>query len=142
MTLDATDLKLLRALKANARASLVALARDIDLSRSATHDRIVRLEERGIIKGYTIRTDRTAVPLVRAFLTLRFTPGASDGALTKTILAWPGVESAYCLSGDIDMLVYCETETAEALGDIRDQIASLEGIVAISTRHVLASSET
>ncbi|MEO1324964.1 MAG: winged helix-turn-helix transcriptional regulator, partial [Pseudomonadota bacterium] len=53
-SLDEKDRKLLAALKQDSRASLVALAREIDLSRSATHDRITRLEERGIIQGYTI----------------------------------------------------------------------------------------
>ena len=141
MTIDEIDRKLLEALTANARASLVSLSRDIGLSRSATHDRITRLEERGIIKGYTITVDRQALPLIQAFLTLRFVPGGSESPLTESILAIDGVKAAYCLSGDIDMLIYCETDTAETLGDLRDHIARLEGITEISTRHVLASAE-
>ena len=138
--LDDKDLRLIQALKDNARASLVSLARDIDLSRSATHERITKLEESGVIQGYTIRIDRTVLPLIRAFLTIRFAPGFSEGPLVETIHKKPGVEAAYCLAGDVDILVYCECETARELSALRDDLASYDGIIDISTRHVLASS--
>ncbi|MEM0984988.1 MAG: Lrp/AsnC family transcriptional regulator [Pseudomonadota bacterium] len=138
--LDEADKQLLAALKRNSRASLVSLARSIGLSRSATHDRIVRLEESGIIKGYTINVDRVAQPAIKAFLTLRFAPGVSDSSLIETIRKIEGVEVAYCLAGDIDMLVYCEADTSEALGATRDRIALLDGVLEISTRQVLSSS--
>ncbi len=138
--LDDKDLRLIRALKDNARASLVSLGRDIGLSRSATHDRITKLEEFGVITGYTIKIDRTALPLVRAFLTISFTPGLSDGPLVEAIHMKKGVEAAYCLAGDVDVLVYCECDTAEELAALRDDLASYEGITTISTRHILSSS--
>lgn len=138
--LDDKDLRLIRALKHNARASLVSLGRDIDLSRSATHERITKLEEAGVIKGYTIKIDRTVLPLIRAFVTIRFSPGYSEGHLVQTIHMKKGVEAAYCLAGDVDILVYCECETVEELAALRDDLASYDGIVTISTRHILASS--
>ena len=139
-TLDDKDLRLIGALKDNARASLVSLGRDIGLSRSATHDRITKLEEAGVITGYTIKVDRTVLPLIRAFLTISFAPGFSDGHLVEAIHRKKGVEAAYCLAGDVDILVYCECETAEALAALRDDLASYEGIITISTRHILSSS--
>lgn len=140
--LDEKDLLLLHALQKNSRASLVALSRDVGLSRSATHDRITKLEEQGVIKGYTIRVDRTALPLVRAFLTVQFSAGNAQSALAPVIQNVTGVEAAYCLSGDIDMLVYCECETVEQLSELRDELALFDGVVDISTRNVLASSQS
>ena len=139
-TLDVKDLRLIRALKDNARASLVSLGRDIGLSRSATHDRITKLEEAGVIRGYTIKVDRTALPVVRAFLTISFAPSFSDGDLVEEMYMKKGVEAAYCLAGDVDILVYCECETAQALAALRDELAAYEGITTISTRHILSSS--
>ncbi|QTD55021.1 Lrp/AsnC family transcriptional regulator [Parasphingorhabdus cellanae] len=138
--LDAKDIQLLRALKTNARASLVSLARDIDLSRSSTHDRITRLEELGVIKGYTINIDRTQLPLTRAFLTIRFSAGSSQNELAQIVHQMLGVEAAYCLSGDLDMFVYCECESVEELSELRDQLAQHNGVTEITTRQVLASS--
>ncbi len=138
--LDSKDLALLKALKQNARASLVALARDIDLSRSATHDRILKLEEAGVIKKYTVEIDKTVLQPVRAFMTLQFSSPAAQRDLVPAIHQLPGVAAAYCLAGDIDMFVYCECETAIELSDLRDQLAEFDGVSHISTRHILASS--
>ncbi len=138
--LDEKDIALLRALQKNARASLVSLARDADLSRSAAHDRIAKLEERGVIKAYTIRIDRAAVPQARAFLSVSFVAASAQSRLAEEIHAMPGVEGAYCLSGDIDMLVYCECDTAEEISVLRERLAALDGVTEISTRMVLNSS--
>lgn len=139
-TLDDKDLALVRALKKNARASLVSLGRDIGLSRSATHDRITRLEEAGVIQGYTIKVDRAALPLTRAFLTLRFAPGFSGTPIVMAIHEKPNVAAVYCLAGDVDVLVYCECETIEELSALRDDLASYEGMIEMHTRNILASS--
>lgn len=140
LDLDQKDRLLVKLLRKNARASLVALARDIDLSRSATHDRITRLEENGVIQGYTIRLASEARPATRAFLTVNFETGAAQAALIDTIKALDGVDAVYCLSGDIDSLVYCECDSAAALSELRDELASRAGVTAITTRQILASS--
>ena len=135
---DDKDLKLLRALKKNARASLVSLSRDIGLSRSATHDRIARLEADGVIKGYTVRIDPDATPSTHAFLTITFETGAAQAALADAVCDKDGVDAAYCLAGDIDMLVVCACDSADALNALREDIARFPGVVDIVTRHVLS----
>ena len=52
--LDDKDHILIGALRRNARESLVGLARTVGLSRSATQERMRRLEREGIIRGYTV----------------------------------------------------------------------------------------
>lgn len=140
--LDEKDRLLVRALKRNARASLVSLARDIDLSRSATHDRVLKLEERGIIQRYTIQVDRAALPNTRAFFSIQFANEVAQRELADEIHALEGVEAAYCLSGDIDMLVYCECDSDHELSLIRDRVSKFEGVIAVRTRHVLATSKS
>jgi len=54
MVLDDKDERLLQALERNSRASVVDLARRIGLSRSATQERLGKLESAGIIARYTI----------------------------------------------------------------------------------------
>ncbi|MDN3646640.1 Lrp/AsnC family transcriptional regulator [Pontixanthobacter aestiaquae] len=138
--LDAKDVALLRSLERNARASLVSLARDIDLSRSATHDRIARLEEIGAIEGYTIRLGREAKRAARAFFSLGFVSGPAQTELAPKISEMKGVRAAHCLSGDIDMLVYCECETNDELGALRNELANLAGVSTIVTRPILSTS--
>lgn len=138
--LDEKDVLLLKALKENARASLVALARTVGLSRSATHDRITRLEEKGVIKGYTITIETDVISNARAFLCIDFATSVAQKELAYTIGKLPGVEAAYCLSGDLDMLAYCECASTADLATLRDQVSKLDGVTKITTRHVLAVS--
>ena len=140
--LDDKDRLLVRALKRNARASLVSLARDIELSRSATHDRVLKLEERGVIQRYTIQVDRVALPNTRAFLSIQFANEFAQKELADEIYALDGVEAAYCLSGDIDMLAYCECDSDHELSLVRDKVSKFEGVTSVRTRHVLATSNS
>lgn len=138
--LDSKDILLLTALKKNARASLVSLARDIDLSRSATHDRITKLEEAGVIKNYTIIIADTVLPSVRAYLTIQFEIGGGQTDVVHSICQIPGVQTANCVTGDIDMIVYCECNSMNDLAHIRDAIALFDGVTNISTRQILSTS--
>lgn len=138
--LDEKDRLLLAALRKNARASLVALARDIDLSRSATHDRITRLEEAGVIRGYTIRQAPETLPDVRAYITVTFKVGESQTSVLDEIKRLPGVVSCHCVSGDIDSIIYCECESTAELSQLRDELAGWESVTAITIRQIIASS--
>lgn len=140
--LDNKDLLLLKALKKNARASLVSLARDIELSRSATHDRIAKLEESGVISGYTIKVDDEVLPTIRAYLTIRFEIGSGQTDVVSAICRIQGVESANCVTGDIDMIVYCECDTIGELANIRDEVAQFDGVTHVSTRQILSTSRS
>lgn len=73
---DGTDMKLLNALAADARVSIAALARMVGLSPPSVSERIRRLEEAGVIEGYTIRIDPRALGLpLAAWLRIRPVPG-------------------------------------------------------------------
>lgn len=141
-TLDDKDRLLVNALRRNARASLVSLARDIGLSRSATHDRVLKLEERGVIRRYTIDVDRRALPNTRAFLSIQFAGEFVQKELAGEIYALDGVEAAYCLTGDIDMLAYCECDSDHDLSELRDKVTAFEGVISVRTQHVLVSSHS
>ena len=60
---DAIDLKLLKSLAADARASIGELARIVGLSAPSTSERLRRLEEAGVIEGYTVRINPVALGL-------------------------------------------------------------------------------
>ena len=138
--LDEKDRLLLRALRKNARASLVSLARDIGLSRSATHDRITKLEETGVIRGYTIDVAPDALPDVRAYMTVNYKVGESQTAVIEDIMRLDGVVYTHCISGDIDSLIYCECDSMRQLSALRDELAGWDSVVSITIRQIIASS--
>jgi Lrp/AsnC family transcriptional regulator, leucine-responsive regulatory protein len=62
-TLDETDARLLHLLKDNARLSLADLARTVSLSPQSVSERLKRLEDVGVLTGYTVRLDPRALSL-------------------------------------------------------------------------------
>jgi Lrp/AsnC family leucine-responsive transcriptional regulator len=74
--IDAIDAKLLAALIANARVSNAELARLVKLSGPSVSERIGRLEEAGVIEGYTVKINPGALGLpIAAWLRIRPIPG-------------------------------------------------------------------
>ena len=74
--MDATDQKLLAALVENCRISTAELARLVELSAPSVAERIKRLEEAGVIEGYTVKVNAEALGLpIAAWLRIRPIPG-------------------------------------------------------------------
>src|ERR1700722_7681690 len=70
--LDDSDRRLIEALDRNARTSTADLARLIGLSPQSTSDRIKRLEDFGVVTGFTVRLDPAALGLgIGAYIRIR-----------------------------------------------------------------------
>ncbi len=75
-SLDATDIRILEALQRNGRASYAELARSVAMSPSAVTERVRRLEENGVISGYSAVVRPEALGLdILAFVRLRYPTG-------------------------------------------------------------------
>ena len=74
--LDATDVRILNALVDDARISIADVARSVGLSPPSVSERIKRLEEAGVIEGYTVTINPKALGLpIAAWLRIRPIPG-------------------------------------------------------------------
>lgn len=74
--LDATDMRILEALQRNGRASYAELARSVSMSPSAVTERVRRLEEYGVVSGYSAVVSPEALGLdILAFVRLRYPTG-------------------------------------------------------------------
>lgn len=74
--LDPIDARLLDALIVDARTSLAELARGVGLSAPSVSERLKRLEEAGVIEGYTVKVSPKALGLpIAAWLRIRPLPG-------------------------------------------------------------------
>lgn len=108
MTLDDLDRALLHALQEDARRSNVELARLVDLSATGLQKRLRRLEESGVITGYTARLAREALGydmLCFVQVTLqRHEPDAVDN-FRREVQAMPEVLECHHLTGEFDYLL-------------------------------------
>ena len=133
--MDRIDEKLLGLLTENGRASIKELAGTIGLSRTATTERLRRLENTGQIEAYTIR-QRSVENCYEALLMIT-THQPSCDSLAPRLQAISEVCSMYSLSGDIDVQIHLRTRTTQKLHQIREIIASWPEIASVSTSSIL-----
>ena len=135
--LDDIDRKLIGLLRGNARLPLVSLAHKIGLSRSATQERLKRLETNAIIKGYTIRFADPADTRVRAWISVKFAPGYSCDQVVPGVLAHPEVRLCHAIAGPIDLMILVEADDHGGLSALRDAFVNQVGIAEATTAPVL-----
>lgn len=117
--MDSFDQKIMAALKENARQSVSAIAEQVNLSRSAVSERIKRLEDQGIIQGYSVVTaiQSEAEGKLRAYFEVK-QGGYKCAPLVQFLMEYPEVKYCHGTSGEVDMLVFLEFDTMQRLHDI------------------------
>ncbi len=112
MSLDKTDTALLNALQRDGHATAQELGEALNLSPSQAGRRRQRLEEDGVIRGYTARLDPARIGLsVQAFVQVQLARhGAEEStAFARLVRLRPEITSAWTMTGEADYLlrVYC-----------------------------------
>ncbi|HYN94923.1 MAG TPA: Lrp/AsnC family transcriptional regulator [Pilimelia sp.] len=99
--MEDTDRAIVAALTADGRLSYTDLAEKVGLSVSAAHQRVRRLEQRGVIKGYTARVAYDALELpLSAFVAIRpLDPSEPDDAPDR-LAHLPEIDSCYSVAGE------------------------------------------
>ena len=102
--MEETDREILRLLLADGRMSYTDLGRATGLSTSAVHQRVRRLEQRGVIKGYTAVVDFEAIGLpLTAFISVTpLDPGAPDD-LPSRLADLPEIEACHSVAGEREL---------------------------------------
>lgn len=139
-SLDATDLRLLKLLSDDARTSQRSLARELGMSPPAVADRLARLHRQGVITGYGVRLDWSALgyPTI-VHLTVTAVQGYEQGTIMERLAALPEVEEVMLVTGDIDMLVRVRVRDHTHLRDLLiNGVWQIEGIQRTETSLTIA----
>lgn len=134
--MDDEDQQILRVLKGDARQPLKTIAAAVGLAPSSVRERIAKLEQAGVIRGYRAELAGPAETGVRAILLLRLQRTPLPGTI-RQILALPGARRCYSVSGEIDLVVELAVGSMHALNEHRDTIAKLDGVADVTTMPVL-----
>ncbi|MFT9256870.1 MAG: Lrp/AsnC family transcriptional regulator [Acetobacter sp.] len=127
MTPDTVDQTLIALLRKNARISTVALAQRVGMSRTTVQSRIERLEQAGVIIGYTIQTIPEADEVVKAHVMITVVPRLSR--MVETALQQIGeIRELHAVSGEIDLIAVIAGPSTEKINDVIDRIGQLEGV--------------
>lgn len=99
--MEEIDRAIVAALSADGRLSYTDLAERVGLSVSAVHQRVRRLEQRGVIRGYRAVVDYEALGLpLTAFVAIRPTDPAAPDDAPERLSGLPEIESCYSVAGE------------------------------------------
>jgi Lrp/AsnC family leucine-responsive transcriptional regulator len=132
MKLDKFDIAILEALQQDARISLQALSERVGLTSSPCWTRIKRMEEAGVIEGYSVRVNAAQIGLADTVIVQVTLNDHSDAALFEfgqALEQIPEVLEAFLVSGDYDYYVriaVADTRDYERL--LRERLYKIPGI--------------
>ncbi len=135
--LDDVDRKLIEALMNNSRASMRQLAVELDVALGTIGNRLKRLEQEKIIKGYNVILDPAKVGWeMTVIVGLRITKGRMI-EVQKRIAEDPRVFLVYDVTGDYDSFVVAKVQNTDDLNDLTKGVLTSEGIERSLTHVVL-----
>jgi Lrp/AsnC family leucine-responsive transcriptional regulator len=136
--LDDLDRALLRLLAQDGRRSYTDLAKETGLSTSAAHQRVRRLEQRGVLRGYAARVDPAAIGLpVTAFVSITpIDPAAPDDAPDR-LAHLTAVEACHSVAGEESWILKVRVATPLELEALLSEIRAAAGV---STRTTVVLS--
>jgi Lrp/AsnC family leucine-responsive transcriptional regulator len=139
--LDDTDIRILKVLQAEGRIAVVELAEQVNLSATACHKRIQKLEQAGVIAGYGAHVSLRALGFqVEAFVAISIDRQAKVTAdsFKDAIAGLDGLRACYLLAGDTDFLLHVIASDLESYTrGVLNQIMELPGAQAVRTSFVL-----
>ncbi len=141
-SLDQVDLGLIRLLQGDGRISQEELAREVGLSRPAVHERLRKLEQHGIIQGYTVHVDWSAVGLpILAFVLVRTTGRCAHSTAEIAAVAERSayIEEVHRVTGDFCFLVKARASSSASLEALIDRIRDVPGVRATHTTLALST---
>lgn len=141
--LDPIDRSILVLLREDGRMPVAAIAKEIGLSGPAVHERIRKLEQRGVIAGYAAVLDPEALnrPHV-AFIRVTLSSGnefAADESIVARICDEPDVLEFHRIAGDDCYLVKVRTATNKELEQLLRRIRMIRGVARTRTTMVLST---
>lgn len=120
--MDKIDLKIIDLLEKNARYPLKRLAEEVFLSTPAVSARIEKLENNGIITGYTSKLDLLKLDYnIKAFINLEMSP-IKKPEFYPFIAACPNVLECNCVTGKYSMLIKVAYHTTIELDNFIGQL--------------------
>ena len=132
MKLDKFDISILEALQQDARLSLQDLGKIVGLTASPCWTRVKRLEDAGIIEGYTVRLSPEKLGLPETVILHVSLDSHSDEALFefgRALESIPEVLEAFLVSGDYDYYIRVAVEDTRGYERfLRERLYTIPGI--------------
>ncbi|NRG19287.1 Lrp/AsnC family transcriptional regulator [Rhizobiales bacterium] len=136
---DNLDRRLVALLQTNARMATSEIARKLKVARSTVQERITRLENCGLISGYTVLlSSAPEVEAVHALVMIAVEQQQVRETI-KRLEMLPEIRTCFTVSGEFDLFLRVEAPRLEDLDEVLDEIAAIPGVRRSRSSIVLAS---
>ncbi len=126
--MDKVDIRILRMLKEDSRQSMANIAKEIGISKATVSRRISRMEDEGIISGFTVTTDITKMGGMRAIMLLE-TAGSSLTSVVDDLSKFEEIEYIHKLFGDHSLLCEIYVTAVDSLYElIQNRIMTIPNV--------------
>ena len=137
--MDEIDQSLIALLRQNARMNVADLAQKLKVSRGTVSNRIRKLEDSGVIQGFTVKLRPDSEPdVIRAWMGV-LVEGNQTRLVTASLLGEPGVAALHDTNGRWDLLAEIEARSMADLSQILERIRLIKGIRSTETNIHLAT---
>ena len=143
------DIRILEQLRRNSKSTTQQISNATGIPVTTVHNRIRKMEEAGIIKGYGVSLDHKKLGYdILAFIMISVSYISSDGKrisqdeLARNISEMPYVEEAHIVTGGVDIIAKVRVQNMDVLNDfVINQLRNLNGVENTETVIVLKSLE-
>lgn len=140
--MDAIDRKILAYVQRHGEASLAEIGKEVDLSQSATNERIRKLEQAGAIRSWqaVIAPEAAGCPVL-AFVHALVRPGKEEDGFRKAVRKNAAVLECHQVTGAWSHLLKLRVADLAALAAAIDELRDLAGVVRIDSTLALATAK-
>jgi Lrp/AsnC family transcriptional regulator, leucine-responsive regulatory protein len=138
--LSENDARVLAILQAQGRRSYADLGTDLGMAPPSVHERVKKLEARGVISGYAATVDPAAVGLsVLAFTWVTQAPGTISVDLTPDFASIPEIEECHYIAGEADYILKIRARDMDHLGSIVRRVQMTQHVFSTETDVVFST---
>ncbi|HET9093472.1 MAG TPA: Lrp/AsnC family transcriptional regulator [Solirubrobacteraceae bacterium] len=136
--LDELDIQIINLLREDARRTITDIAVRVNLSPAPVKRRIDRLEELGVITGYTVAVDHALIgPSIEAFTELRYAGDADIDEILGAVEQIPEIVEVFTMAGDPDALLRIRVSDMEHLRAVVNRLRRTGRVTGTKTLMVL-----
>jgi DNA-binding Lrp family transcriptional regulator len=137
---DRIDQRIIALLRDDARRSFRDIGEQVGLSAPAVKRRVDRLEDSGVITGFTALLSPAALGWITHGVVSLFCDGAmSADEIRKGVAAFPEVTAAYTVAGQASAMLHVRARDTRHLEETLERLRGIAGVTATQTQVVLSA---
>lgn len=138
--ISTNDARILDVLQRDGRRSYADLGAEVGMTGPSAHERVKKLEARGVIQGYAAVVDPTAIGYdILAFSWITQAPGTTSADLTSAFAGIPEIEECHHITGEADYLIKVRARNTRDLERVLRQVQTTPNVFQTETDVVFSS---